>query len=54
MLQLFNTVPHGMVTPTNIKLLPLLLYNFNFATVMSLNVNIFGDRGMPKGLQSIG
>ena len=33
---------------------PKLLQNCNFATVMSHNVDILGDRGFPKGLWAIG
>ena len=36
----FNTVPHVMVTP-NHNIILLLLHNYNFATIMSHNVNIF-------------
>jgi hypothetical protein len=48
MLWPFNTVPQVGATPT-IKLFLLLLYNCNFATVMNSNVNVFGDRGLPRG-----
>lgn len=34
--------------PLTIKLFSLLLFNFNFATVMSCGVNILGDRGLLK------
>ena len=37
----------------NHKIILLLLYNCNFATVMNCNVNIFGDRGLPKGSQQL-
>ena len=39
MLQLFNTVPHVVLTPT-IKIFSLLLYYCNFSTVVNHNVNI--------------
>jgi hypothetical protein len=40
-LQLFNTVPHAVVTlPTHRKIILLLLHNCNFASVMNHNVNI--------------
>jgi hypothetical protein len=52
MLPFLNTVPHVMVTP-NHEITFLLLRNCNFATLMNENmnenVNIFGDRGLPKG-----
>jgi hypothetical protein len=32
----------------------LLLHSCNFDTNMKVNVNIFGDRGLSKGLQSTG
>jgi hypothetical protein len=35
--------------PPSIKLFFLLLHNYTFATVMSPNVNIFGDRGLQRG-----
>ena len=37
----FNTVPHVVVTSQTIKLCILLLHNYNFATVMNHNVNIW-------------
>ena len=40
--------PHVVVTP-NYKIILLLLYYCNFATVVSHNVNIFKDRGLSKG-----
>lgn len=48
MLQLLSIVSHAVVTP-NHKLMSLLLHNYNFATVLNRNVNIFGDRGLPEG-----
>jgi hypothetical protein len=44
-LVLYNTVIHVVVI-SNHRLLLLLLHNWNFATVMNYNVNIFGDRGL--------
>jgi hypothetical protein len=38
MLPPFNTVPHG--DPSNDKIISLLLYNGNLATVMNCNVNL--------------
>ncbi|KAL6031548.1 hypothetical protein STEG23_003181, partial [Scotinomys teguina] len=38
-----HDIPHVVVTPT-IKLLSLLLHNYNLVTVLNLDVNIFGDR----------
>ena len=38
MLRPFNTVPQGVATP-NHKIILLLLYKCNFATVMNRNVN---------------
>ena len=64
MLQPFNTVPHGVVTPSpTIKLFLLLLCDFNLPTVMNRNINICafwwfwvtpvkGHSTPPKGLQS--
>ena len=53
MLQPFNTVLHVVVTP-NHTIISLLFHNCNFATVMNCNVNIFGDRGLSKGLGPTG
>ena len=39
MLRPFNTVPHVVVTP-NHEVISLLLYNYDFATVMNHNVEI--------------
>jgi hypothetical protein len=46
MLRPFDTAPHAVMTP-NIKLFPLLLHNYNSATVMNPNINILGERGLP-------
>jgi hypothetical protein len=49
-----NTVPHIVVTisppPQRKKITSFLLLflSCNFATVMNHNINIFGDRGLPK------
>ena len=48
MLRPFHIVPCAVVTPT-ITLFLLLLHNCNFGTVMECNINVFGDRGLPKG-----
>ena len=40
MLWPFNTIPHVVVTPNN-KIILLLLYNCNFASIMNCNVNIW-------------
>lgn len=40
-----NTVPHGVVTPDH-KIISLLLYNCNFATVMNHNINISDMQGI--------
>ena len=47
------TVPHVVLT-TTIKLFLFLLHNCNFATVRNCNGNIFGVRGLPKGLGPAG
>jgi len=39
MLQPFNTVSHVVMTPSQPKLFPLLLFNSNFAIVVIRNVN---------------
>ena len=46
----FNTIPHVVVTSPTIKPFSLLLHNYNFATVMKCNINVFRDRGFLKGL----
>jgi len=53
MLQPFKIVSHAVVN-SNPKIISLQLHNCNFATVMNYNINIFGDRGLPKGLQLTG
>jgi hypothetical protein len=40
MLQPFNTGPHVVLTPHH-KIISLLLHNWNFATVLNHNVNIW-------------
>ena len=50
----YNAIPHVVVTPPAIKLFLLLFYTCSFATVMNYNVNIFGDKGLPKGLRPTG
>lgn len=40
MLRTFNTVPYIVLTPT-IRLFLLLLCNYNFATILNCNVNIY-------------
>jgi hypothetical protein len=52
MLRPFNIVPCVVVTPPTIKLFLLSLHNCNSATVVNHRVNIFGDRGLPKGLRT--
>lgn len=50
---LCNTIRHIVATP-NHKTISLLLFKYNFASVMNCNVNIFGDRGLLTGLWPTG
>lgn len=52
MLWPFNTGPHVAMTPT-IRLCSLLLHFYNFVMAVNHNVNIFGDRCLPKGLHPL-
>ena len=47
---LFNTIPRAVVSPDCKIIFILLLHSYNFTTLMNHNVNIFGVRGLPKGL----
>jgi hypothetical protein len=63
MTQPLNTVPHVVITP-NHKVISLLLYNCNFATLVNCNINIWyveylicdpgKDCSVPKESRSIG
>lgn len=50
MLRPFSRVPHAVVTPIHVITFVGYFITVVFATVMIQNVNVLGDRGLPKCL----